>query len=872
MSTGFVEAAAEVDWLDRAVRQPDAALTGVRPWLDARAVSGERHVLARHVAALALVERGELAEARRHVVAGIATATRLGMPRRGAQQRVTLAWIELEGGDVAACQAQLDAAAPELDGHDRVRLTCLRGLAHVQADEFEEAVTALGRVLPDLRRHGDRRWEANALVGRGLSWLYRNRPAEAEADLAAAEQLLRDAGRHKRAAACRHNRGCVALRAGDLVGALRLFDEAITSGLDTSARPEVLVDRAEALAAAGLTCRATKEMQRAARILSRNGRTLRLAETELALAACALRDGDRETTLAAAGRARRSFRAHRRPGWAALASVRWWQAKIATGVHSRWTLVAARRAALAAEAHGWTAEAAELSLAAGRAAWRAGRHGTARALLTSAASAREDRAAPVAHRMVAWWAQALVAEIDAGDRGDLGPVFGACLRAFDIVDGYATAIASFELRVRTFGLLAELADCAIRAAVRSGDAELVLRWAEQHRACALSPRPLSPPSGPALRSALVELRAAVAASGFGDAEQVRAAHSRVASLERRVRDRALVVEGTAGPARVDLDFREIVAELGGSVLVSYTIHDGQLMLVSVVDGRIRCHGVGSVDEVAAEVPRLRQLLSRQARSISPRVVAEFADGARRCAETIQQQVLGPVLDELRDRALVVVPTGPLHLLAWNRLPACRGRSVVVAPSLRCWRRAAEDARQASRGSAVWVAGPGLDHATREVTALQSAHGGRLMIGADATAERVRAAMDGASVAHIAAHGTFRDDQPLLSSIGVADGPLYGHDLNRLHRSPTTVVLSACEAGCSTVSRGDELSGLAAILLSRGTVTVIASVVPVPDERTAAVMVSLHRELRAGATPATALARAQTEHDESGFLCLGHGGR
>jgi CHAT domain-containing protein len=223
--------------------------------------------------------------------------------------------------------------------------------------------------------------------------------------------------------------------------------------------------------------------------------------------------------------------------------------------------------------------------------------------------------------------------------------------------------------------------------------------------------------------------------------------------------------------------------------------------------------------------------------------------------------------------LVVVPTGRLHTLAWAELPVCRGRSVTVAPSLRCWLRAAADAGEDRSGAGqVWVAGPGLEHAEREVRALHTAAGGHLLIRAEATAERIVSTVDGAGTVHIAAHGWFRDDQPLLSCLDVADGPLYGYDLDRLRRGPTTVVLSACEVGRSVVSRGDELRGLAAALLGRGTATVIASILPVPDERTAEVMVALHTALRCGLPPAAALARAQAEHGESGFICLGYGGR
>ena len=237
-------------------------------------------------------------------------------------------------------------------------------------------------------------------------------------------------------------------------------------------------------------------------------------------------------------------------------------------------------------------------------------------------------------------------------------------------------------------------------------------------------------------------------------------------------------------------------------------------------------------------------------------------------------MLGPVLPALaQERPLIVVPTGSLHALPWSALPACRGRSVTVAPSIRCWLRGAADLRDgAERDRHVWVAGPGLQHAEREVRVLHDIAGGTLLTGGSATTERVTSTLDGAAVVHIAAHGRFRGDQPLLSCLDLADGPLYGYDLDRLRHGPTTVVLSACEVGQSAISGCDQLSGLAAALLGRGTATVIASVIPVPDDRTAAVMVSLHAALRRGLPPATALAEAQAEHGESGFVCLGYGGR
>ena len=116
---------------------------------------------------------------------------------------------------------------------------------------------------------------------------------------------------------------------------------------------------------------------------------------------------------------------------------------------------------------------------------------------------------------------------------------------------------------------------------------------------------------------------------------------------------------------------------------------------------------------------------------------------------------------------------------------------------------------------------------------------------------------------------FRSDQPLFSALELADGPLYVHDLDRLRRGPRLLVLSACEAGLSGVRPGDELMGLTAALLGCGTATLIASVVPVPDDRTAAVMTALHSGLRAGLAPSAALAAAQADDGQQlGFVCFG----
>ena len=126
-----------------------------------------------------------------------------------------------------------------------------------------------------------------------------------------------------------------------------------------------------------------------------------------------------------------------------------------------------------------------------------------------------------------------------------------------------------------------------------------------------------------------------------------------------------------------------------------------------------------------------------------------------------------------------------------------------------------------------------------------------------------AQLDGAKLAHLAAHGRIHPDNPLFSSLEFADGPLTVYDLEQLSRPLELVVLAACDVGRSTVRPGDELMGLSATFLALGTRHVIASVVPIPDAETAPLMIAFHRLLAAGAAAPLALAQAQAG--------LGHGG-
>jgi CHAT domain-containing protein len=132
-------------------------------------------------------------------------------------------------------------------------------------------------------------------------------------------------------------------------------------------------------------------------------------------------------------------------------------------------------------------------------------------------------------------------------------------------------------------------------------------------------------------------------------------------------------------------------------------------------------------------------------------------------------------------------------------------------------------------------------------------GANLLTGPAATAAAVTTALDGAPVAHLACHARVRHDNPLWSSLELADGPLCVFDLERVPRPPAVVVLSGCHTGVG-VHAGDGLLGLSATLLTHGTRSLVAAVCALPDTVTTRdVMTALHARIAAGVSPAAALA-------------------
>lgn len=226
--------------------------------------------------------------------------------------------------------------------------------------------------------------------------------------------------------------------------------------------------------------------------------------------------------------------------------------------------------------------------------------------------------------------------------------------------------------------------------------------------------------------------------------------------------------------------------------------------------------------------------------------------------------------------MVIVPDGPVLPTPWALLPDLATATVVAAASVRSlWRPASTSTPSSARARVVALAGPDLRHAEEETEAVAELWDGaaEVLKGGEASVAAATSAMSRADIVHVAAHGAFRGDNPLLSAIRLADGPITGHELARATRTARLVVLSCCDSGMADASG----IGLSRLLTGAGATAVLASVSPVPDFGAVGLMRRFHGALVAGATPAAALAGARRAlggpylaPSSAGFVCFGNG--
>jgi len=850
-----------VELLTLAAARPQEAAAKARAIL-ARSPRPFDASIARQTLGIVLRDLGELAAATRELRIALRLARTADSQDRQADVLATLGTALVYSGRTRSGLATLDTAARLASGVLAGRVLMRRGGTLMVLGWHREALQDLRRAVTVFRQAGDTIWEARALSWRGDTYLAMGVTERADADYANAQRLFAMTSQDLESAYATHDRGKVAFRSGNIPVALSYLDEAARRYTSLGAslgavRAEWSIDRCAVLLAAGLPGDALRQADATAHLLEREGgAATKRAELLLTAGRAALAAADPQTALLRAQTARRLFGAQQRPWWHAHAALLIVQSRFAAGTVSARLLGEAERAAVQLEALG-SGDAPLARLLAGRIALALGR--AAQAEIHLAAAARIRWRGPALSRVYGWLAEALRAEAAGSPRR----LLSACRRGLDLLDQHRLTLGATELRAQATAQGSELAELAQRWALRSARPRLLLAWSERWRSTALSVSPVRPLEDRELQADLTAVRDITSR-----VEKARASGAPTAALERdqlrleaAIRARVMhapgisLPGGSSGRGGFELDVEALLGELREARLLQIADIDGDLYVLVCGAGKVRRFTAGRTKDAAREVDFARFGLNRLAHSRPedrPENGLSILDATGRKLEDI---LLGSASRHLGDGPIVIVPPGRLHAVPWALLPSLRDRVVSVSPSARAWLRA----RAASRPDGpevVIVRGPGLG--TGAVEALAAEYGLPMLADGSATVARVLDAIDGARLVHMAAHGSFRFDSPLFSSLRMHDGPLTVYDFERLRRAPYQMILPACDSGLLASAGADELLGLTSSLVPLGTAGIIAGVVRVNDKAADQLMLALHRRLRGGGTLAESLCGARAE--------------
>lgn len=799
--------------------------------------------------------------------------------------------------DLDASLALLDRAEAlfERGGPAQLRLPVLgqRALCLWRSGRVDQAAQVFADADPHLAAAGadDR---VRFLLNRAALHLDLGALRTAQRDLETALEGGRRARSSLLEAKVLHNQGYLAHLRGDLPAALARMEVAdqLEQGELSRNEPVVLLDRARVLIEAGLLDDADDLLQQVATVARADGRLQEVGESTLdRVRGLLIARRDLDVALELAGDAVAVFERRGNPRWRRFA---------------RYTLLAVRLELLQER----------LGLPVGRGALAPAPRDVSAALelcgdiedlLRDVEQVDDPDAVPPLRFMLA------EAAVLAGDRerarealaGHVpGPDATVAVRlrwyraraglAFadpdedmqEIVREGLNELASAQARVGSVDLRTamaihglELAELGVIEALLRDDEVEVHRAIERAHASSTRLTPVRADLGPHDLDLLARLRHANEAlwqldTGADPITEQRL-RAQVSELQQALRVSNWQQPGSRGRTRlVDLAELRSSLESTDAVAVSFTAATGRLFGLRLSPDGSDVVDLGPAGFIDEHIERLRSDLQAV---VLPGVPAGIRRVMRRSIlrllAVLDDAVLAPL--GVEGRRLVIVPHASLSLVPWSLMARRRRSATTVVPCLTAWVQGAAEARVAGRRPLVTaVAGPGLERAGDEATAVgRRWPRAQVVLGNDATRHRLSAALSEADLVHLATHGTHRMASPLFSSLRLADGPMFAHELGS-DLAPRLVVLSACEVGSHTIRRGDEPLGLTAALLEAGVPTIVASLARLQDRLAHDVMVDVHDHLAGGASPADAVAAAVAAASDDGQLapltCTGAG--
>ena len=850
-----------------------------------------------HLADLA-AERGATADARAGYAQSRILRERIGDDRGVAADLNNLGLLAQEFGDNGEARRQFEAALAinRAKGRPEVAATNLVNLAGLAAveGEFTKAVALYRDALAIWRQRGDEAEAADALFGLGQLELRRGDYPAARKVLLDALALSERTGSVDDRVLFRRTLADALAGAGDLQGAHDQLDEAWAladrSGATPRTRSALAVARADLAVRMNALPDADKwyvEAERLARVgrdpageaEARNGRgLLALAQDNGARAAALLTAALRSQRAAMNARGAALTRV-------ALGQAAWLQNDTAAARHhlaqAAAELERLQDPVAAAEALGerGVLEHEAGSLASAERYFRAGlgrldarlapettwrlRAGLGRALRARGAldgAARELRAAIEA---LDWPARSLaLAERRSAYRSDKWETY-VDLALVEHARGLESAAFEVSERLRTREMHEILARG--RVPVTDATADLTDREQDLRRRIAELTREANPVRGEASRGPDLSSMESVARHALLNAQD------EYADLLLRIRERAPRHAEVIAP-RV-ATWRDVATRLAShQAFITYLMSDSTSLAFVVTRDTLAALDLGAG----------RRELAR---------LVEFTRGTLELGKTdtlwrgavraLDAYLIAPLEDSglLRGKSdLVVAPHGELHYLPFAALLSATSHSrfladryrIMIAPSASVWLALGDrPARRPLSGTVALAPRPDALPASRiEIAAVARLTGSdaRVRLGRMASEDVFKREASDQRIIHFATYGVLNKHNPLFSFVelmpgGAEDGRLEVHEVFGMQLAADLVVLSACQTGLASgtladVPPGDDWVGLTRAFLHAGARRVVATLWPVDDWATAAMMERFYQALARGVAPDRALAEAQ----------------
>lgn len=329
-------------------------------------------------------------------------------------------------------------------------------------------------------------------------------------------------------------------------------------------------------------------------------------------------------------------------------------------------------------------------------------------------------------------------------------------------------------------------------------------------------------------------------------------------------DSATVATTLQGSSAPTLD--QIRRTLGpNAALLEYFAIGDRVSAAVVTAETVRIIHLAPTDALAYRLRMLQFQFSKF--RLSPEYLSRFQQSLVNAARAHLRQLYDDLVAPLESflpavQDLVIVPFGPLHSLPFHAL--FDGQSYLIdkftvsyAPSASIFIHSQREMDpRAGRSLILGVNDTDMPFIQEEVAAVAAVTPEpRLLFGPEATEQALMEYGYESRLIHIASHGYFRQDNPMFSSIRLADSYLTLYDLYHLNLPVDLLTLSGCMTGLNVVMDGDELLGLTRGLLYAGARSLLLSLWDVDDRSTSEFMKDFYSQLKIHPRKADALQAA-----------------